>query len=74
MRLVVRVERSDHLRLTLTLPVLSAAKVALFLVSGAAKREPLRGLLHSGDIPAARVRAREVVIIADDAAASGVRV
>ena len=72
-RWVVRVERPDHARLTLTLPVLSAANVALFLVSGAAKREPLQRLLHGGDIPAARVRAKQIVIITDEAAAQGAR-
>jgi 6-phosphogluconolactonase len=69
-RLVVRVRRPDHPRLTLTLPVLSAANVALFLVSGASKREALSRLLEHDDIPAARVRAKETVIIADEAAAS----
>ncbi len=66
---VVRVQRPDYPRLTLTLPVLSAARVALFLVSGASKREALRRLLAHDDIPAARVQARKIVIIADEAAA-----
>jgi len=64
-RWVARVERPDHRRLTLTLPVLSAASTALFLVSGAGKREALRKLLAGDDIPAARVRARAVLVIAD---------
>jgi 6-phosphogluconolactonase len=68
-RRVVRVQRPDHPRLTLTLPVLSAAKAAMFLVSGRSKREPLQQLLAGADIPAARVRARQVIIIADEAAA-----
>ena len=68
-RLVARVERPDHARLTLTLPVLSAAAEALFLVTGAAKREALRDLLAGAPIPATRVRARRVVVIADRAAA-----
>ncbi len=69
-RWAVRVERPDHPRTTLTLPVLSAARVALFLVTGAAKREALRRLLE-GDraIPAARVDAGRVVVVADPAAA-----
>jgi 6-phosphogluconolactonase len=69
-RLVVRVERPDHPRLTLTLPVLSAARAAVFLVSGEGKREALRRLLE-GDlaIPAARVTAERVVVVADPAAA-----
>jgi 6-phosphogluconolactonase len=71
-RLVVRVERPDHPRLTLTLPVLSAARAALFLVAGAAKREPLRRLL-AGDpaLPASHVGAARVVIFADREAAAG---
>ena len=68
-RRVVRVERPDHPRLTLTLPVLSAAKVVMFLVSGESKREALGRLLAGADIPAARVRARQVIVIADEAAA-----
>jgi 6-phosphogluconolactonase/glucosamine-6-phosphate isomerase/deaminase len=61
--------RPDHPRLTLTLPVLSAAKAAMFLVSGRSKREPLRQLLAGVDLPAAWARAHHVIIIADEAAA-----
>jgi 6-phosphogluconolactonase len=68
-RLVVRVERPDHPRLTLTLPVLSASPVAVFLVEGERKREALRLLLIGADIPAARVTAERVVILADPTAA-----
>lgn len=68
-RLVVKVERPDHPRLTLTLPVLSASKLAVFLVSGADKRDALQGVLAGEDLPAARVAARRVLIIADAAAA-----
>lgn len=68
-RWVVRVERRDHARLTLTLPVLSAARLALFLVTGAEKREPLRRLLAGEPIPAARVAAQRVLVLADVAAA-----
>lgn len=66
---VVRVERTDHPRLTLTLSVLSAARLAMFLVSGASKREALGRLLCGDDSPAARVWGRQVVVIADEAAA-----
>jgi 6-phosphogluconolactonase len=69
-RLVAKVARPDHQRLTLTLPVLSASKLAVFLVSGAEKREALRRVLAGDDLPAARVAARRVVIIADAAAAA----
>lgn len=68
-RRVVRVERPDYARLTLTLPVLSRARTALFLVSGRTKRDQVRRLLRGGNIPAARVAASEVVIIADEEAA-----
>ncbi|MCC6381355.1 MAG: 6-phosphogluconolactonase [Dehalococcoidia bacterium] len=67
-RLVVRVARPDHARLTLTLPVLNAASVALFLVSGAEKAQALAALLGGEDIPAARVAAARVVVVADRAA------
>lgn len=68
-RLVAKIARPDHQRVTLTLPVLSASKLVVFLVSGAEKREALRRVLAGHDLPAARVAARRVVIIADAAAA-----
>lgn len=70
--LVARVQRPDHPRLTLTLQVLSAARLVLFLVAGEAKREALRRLME-GDpqIPAARVEADRVVILAGPSAAPG---
>jgi 6-phosphogluconolactonase len=70
-RWVARVKRPDHDRLTLTLPVLSSAPTAMFLVSGEEKRAAVHSLLEGEDIPAARVRSREVVVIADRAAAEG---
>lgn len=42
-------------RITLTLPVLSSSRSALFLVSGTGKREPLRRLAEGEDLPAGRV-------------------
>lgn len=68
-RNVVLVERPDHRRMTLTLPVLSAARVALFVVSGATKAWALTELLAGGDVPAARVEAERVLVLADPAAA-----
>lgn len=69
-RWAVLVERPDHRRMTLTLPVLSASRVAVFLVAGSSKREALARLLEGDEaIPAARVRAERVVLIADPAAA-----
>ncbi len=70
-RWVVAVRRPDHKRLTLTLAILSTARTAIFLVTGATKRDALRRLLAGEDIPAARVHAGEVLIIADKAAAQG---
>ena len=68
-RLVLRVHRPDHPRLTLTPAVISAAPVAVFLVEGERKREALRQLLVGTDVPAARVTAPRVVILADPEAA-----
>lgn len=68
-RFVVRVTRPDYERVTLTCPVLDAAAVAAFMVSGEGKRTPLRQLMNGGDIPAARVRASRVIALADEAAA-----
>jgi 6-phosphogluconolactonase len=70
-RWVARVERPDHPRLTLTLPVLNAARAALFLVAGEGKREALGRLLDGDDIPAARVSAARVLVVADRDASRG---
>lgn len=67
---VVAVQRADHRRLTLTLPVLSAARHAVFLAVGVNKATALRRLLDGGDEPAARVAAQKITIVADAAAAS----
>jgi 6-phosphogluconolactonase len=57
-------------RLTLTLPALSRARCAVFVVSGAEKAPALARLL-AGDraIPAARVASQRRVVLADRAAA-----
>ena len=68
-RRVAQVQRPDHDRLTLTLPVLSAAKVVVFLVAGQDKATALKRLHDGADIPAARVQAQRVVVVADEAAA-----
>lgn len=58
-------------RLTLTLPVLNAARRALFLAAGADKAEPARRALKLGDVPAGLVRpSGELVWILDEAAAA----
>jgi len=56
-------------RLSLTVPALSSASVGVFLVGGEQKREPLRRLLDGEDIPAARVSADRLIVLADEAAA-----
>ena len=67
-RWVAHVERPDYSRLTLTLPILSASRVAMFLVAGETKRGALRQLLDGDDIPAACVAAESIIIIADRSA------
>ncbi len=69
-RWVVRVLRPDHERLTLTPPVLSTARLAVFLVAGAEKRDALRRMTAGEDILANRVSAERVVVLADAAAAA----
>lgn len=69
-RCVASVARPDHGRITLTLPVFSAAKVALFLVEGPNKAQVLKQLVERRDIPATRVKAPRVMIVADHAAAA----
>lgn len=65
-RLVARVERPDYARLTLTLPVLSAAATALFLVSGERKLGMLRRLIaRDRSLPAARVEADRLIVVTD---------
>ena len=57
-------------RMTLTYPALAAARLILWLVTGDEKREAL-AKLRAGDasIPAARVKARNAVVLCDAAAA-----
>jgi 6-phosphogluconolactonase len=60
--------RNPHPRLTLTLPVINAARLALFTVTGENKRDAVAAVRRGDDIPALRVRAKRVVWLVDEAA------
>lgn len=61
-------EHGGWVRLTLTLPVLRAARHIVWLVTGAEKTGAVRALREGGDILAARVPGAEAVLVADAAA------
>jgi 6-phosphogluconolactonase len=63
-------EYQGRRRMTLTYPALNAARKVFWLVTGESKREAL-GRLLDGDrsIPAARVAAGDMMVVADEAAA-----
>jgi 6-phosphogluconolactonase len=56
-------------RVSLTFPALCASSLGLFLVSGEDKRDTLRRLLAGEDLPAGRISASRLLILADGAAA-----
>ncbi len=66
-RWVARVLRAGHTRLTLA--GLAGTRHAVYLVSGANKRDALRRVLAGEDLPPNRVHAAHSVILADPAAA-----
>ena len=70
-RLVVATgdELHPHPRLTLTLPAIARARLVLFTVAGADKREAITRIRNGDDLPANRVRAEHVVWLVDHAAA-----
>lgn len=68
-RWVARVLGGDHPRLTLTAAALSGAHHAVFLVTGAEKRDALARVLAGDDLPPNRITAGSVTILADAAAA-----
>ena len=66
------VPQAGGFRLTLTYPVLDAARQAVLLVEGREKADVVRRILEGReDLPASRVRARRVVWILDREAAGG---
>jgi len=56
---------NPHPRLTLTLPVINSARVAVFTVAGASKAAAVAALLRGEDLPAARVHAGHTVWLVD---------
>jgi 6-phosphogluconolactonase len=58
-----------HLRLTITFPAIAASRLAVVTVAGSDKREAMDRLRAGDDLPAARVRAGQVVWLVDRAAA-----
>ena len=63
-----------HRRMTLTYPVIDRARRILWVVTGAGKTAMLRRLLSAdSSIPAGRVRQDRATVLADQAAADGIR-
>jgi 6-phosphogluconolactonase len=60
--------RNPHPRLTVTLPVINAARCAVFTVTGDSKQGAIAALRRGDDIPAARVATPRIVWLVDDAA------
>ena len=60
--------RNPHPRLTVTLPVINAARCAVFTVTGDSKQDAIAALRRGDDIPAARVASPRIVWLVDDAA------
>jgi 6-phosphogluconolactonase len=62
--------KPNHPRLTFTYPVLNAARATAFLVGCSEKRDVVARVLAGDEsLPAARVRAAETVVLADEDAA-----
>jgi 6-phosphogluconolactonase len=57
--------RNPHQRLTLTLPVINSARLAVFTVAGASKADAVAALVRGDDLPAARVHAGHVLWLVD---------
>ena len=57
--------KNPHQRLTLTLPAINSARLAVFTVAGASKADAVAALLRGDDIPAARVHAGRMLWLVD---------
>ncbi|CAG1065937.1 6-phosphogluconolactonase [uncultured bacterium] len=70
-RLVIpnHVPKLDAWRVTLTFSAIEKAKKTVFLVSGEEKAAAMKEVFEGKDLPAARVRAKEVLWLADSEAA-----
>jgi 6-phosphogluconolactonase len=62
---------NPHERLSVTYPVLDAARLALFTAAGDEKRDAVRRLRHGDDLPAGRVAAPEIRWLIDRQADDG---
>ncbi len=62
--------RNPHPRLTLTLPAINSARLAIFTVAGDSKAAAVAALERGEDIPAARVHAGHTLWLVDAAAAA----
>ncbi|HWD53881.1 MAG TPA: 6-phosphogluconolactonase [Acidimicrobiales bacterium] len=56
---------NPHPRLTLTLPVINSARLAIFTVAGASKAGAVAALQRGDDLPAARVHAGRMLWLVD---------
>jgi len=61
-------DKHPHPRLTFTYPALEMARLVVFTVAGAGKREAFARVQAGEDVPAAHVRAERIVWLADKAA------
>jgi 6-phosphogluconolactonase len=57
--------RNLHPRLTLTLPAINSARIAVFTVAGETKAAAVAALLRGEDLPAARVHAGRTIWLVD---------
>ncbi len=62
-------DRNPYDRITLTYPGIARARLAVFTVSGASKREAFAAVVADGDLPATRVTADRLLWLVDKDAA-----